>query len=205
MSNKHYYNYQYDIAKAMSGYNAKTQSKHFGLIDAHILSLIKSFYDNDQWFHMTNAEIAAIMLVSEATVKRSINKLFKFGLLKKEVVGETTFEGRTIVYCPNDFIAANNTIYGFKIDRNVTDKINNYNSVATQDKFSLVDISVMSLIASFSDNEQFFYMLNNTMQDILLVSQPTISKSIKLLEKYDIISVQRSTSSTRSIIVNNIL
>lgn len=202
MDSKYYYNYQYSIAKAMQEYNLKISSKHFGLIDAHILSLIKSFYDNNQEFHMTNSEIAKIMFVSELTIKRSIDKLCTFGLIAKKALGKRTFDGRSIIYCPNDFIV-DSVSNGFKIYKDISDKFNNYNSNTTKDKFSLIDISIIALIASFSDNDQFFYMLNDTMQDILLVSQPVISKSIKLLEKYGVITVQRPTSATRTITINS--
>lgn len=202
MSSKYYYNYQCNIAKAMQEYNAKTSSKHFGLIDAHILSLIKSFCDSKQSFYMTNTEIAKIMLVSECTVKRSIDKLHKLNLIKKESLGKRTFDGRHIAYCADSFLLNYNASHSFKVHTELADKFNNYNISTKTNTFSLTDISVLSLIASFSSNEQFFYMLNDTMQDILLVSQPVISKSIKLLEKYGMISVQRPTPTTRSIIVN---
>jgi len=199
MNKEYYYNYQYSIARAMCAYNARMKSKHFALIDAHILSLIKSFYDNNQDFYMTNAEIAKVMLVNESTIKRSITKLCDFGLILKEALGNRRFDGRRIVYCKNSFIADNNTD-GFKVYASLADKFYNHNINTNKDKFSLIDISVASLGISFSGNNQFFYMLNHTMQDLFLVSQPIISKSIKLLEKYGVAKVTRPTKSLRSII-----
>ena len=71
------------ITAAMSNYNS-THERHFILIDSLIMQTIAS------GVHATDEELAHLTMSSTRTVKRSINKLCTFGLIKKHLAHDNT-------------------------------------------------------------------------------------------------------------------
>lgn len=66
------------ITSAMDNYN-KSHNYNFTVLDALVLDhIMSSSYTND-------AELAKLTICSERTIKRSINKLNSFGLIKKHI------------------------------------------------------------------------------------------------------------------------
>lgn len=66
------------ITSAMDNYN-KSHNYNFTVLDALVLDhIMSSNYTND-------AELAKLIICSERTIKRSINKLDSFGLIKKHI------------------------------------------------------------------------------------------------------------------------
>lgn len=66
------------ITSAMDNYN-KSHNYNFTVLDALVLDhIMSSDYTND-------AELAKLTICSERTIKRSINKLDAFGLIKKYI------------------------------------------------------------------------------------------------------------------------
>lgn len=73
-----------DITKALKHHNEIMPSEKFTTLDGNILCLVKSFSDNGLDFFMSEKEIAETNITSEKTVQRSVNRLCKANLLKKE-------------------------------------------------------------------------------------------------------------------------
>ena len=81
------YNFQIhsDIMYAINRHNAIMCEERFTLLDANILCLIKSFNDNNQKFYMSNQELKQLFLSDPGTIQRSIDRLIRKGLIKKEI------------------------------------------------------------------------------------------------------------------------
>lgn len=71
-------NMRSDICTAMSNYN-KVHGRYFITIDSFIACTILSDA------YTTDCELASLSMSSLSTVKRSINKLCDFGILKKHI------------------------------------------------------------------------------------------------------------------------
>lgn len=74
---------QTDIATAMNNYN-KNHNCNFALVDSLVLGIVRSNT------YTTDTELAEQLLCSERTIKRSINKLCSFGLIKKHLSYDNT-------------------------------------------------------------------------------------------------------------------
>jgi len=81
------YNFQIhsDIMYAINRHNAIMCEERFTLLDANILCLIKSFNDNNQKFYMSNQELKQLFISDPGTIQRSIDRLIRKGLIKKEI------------------------------------------------------------------------------------------------------------------------
>lgn len=93
----HYKNY-YSLNEAFQIYNNIMPGEKFTLIDYNILSLARSFHDSGQKFYMTNDQLAAMFYACEKTIRSSINRLCKFGLLEKQNIDNNRLKGRYLVY-----------------------------------------------------------------------------------------------------------
>lgn len=93
-----YKNYFY-IADAMRIYNSTKPDQKFTLTDFNILCMVRSLNDSGRDFYMLNDQIAKSLLVSEKTVRTSINRLCEHGLLKKEPFMHAQHrKGRYLIY-----------------------------------------------------------------------------------------------------------
>ena len=91
-----YYKNYSSINTAMQTHNSIMPGETFTLIDYNLLCLAKSFYDSNQQLYMTNEQLAAQFFACEKTIRNSINRLCRFGFLKKEKI----FKNRYLVYQP---------------------------------------------------------------------------------------------------------
>lgn len=82
------YNFKFytNISRAMSNYNKIMTAPRFSTLDASILCLVKSFYDSNTKFYMSNKELAEIMIADPSTIQRSIDRLIAVGLVTKEII-----------------------------------------------------------------------------------------------------------------------
>lgn len=82
------YNFKFhtNISRAMSNYNKIMTGPRFSTLDASILCLVKSFYDSNTKFYMSNKELAEIMIADPSTIQRSIDRLIAVGLVTKEII-----------------------------------------------------------------------------------------------------------------------
>ena len=85
-------NYNYtiytEITRAFSKYNrlVADHKTRLTILDANILSLLKSFARAKAQFYMSNKELGEIMISDPTTIQRSINRLIAVGLVKKETM-----------------------------------------------------------------------------------------------------------------------
>ena len=95
-------NYSYlvytDINRAMRQYNHVIIGSKLNIMDANILSIVKSFSEAGYNFFMSNRELADITISDASTVQKSINRLISIGLLKKEVVYDGQRPRRILIY-----------------------------------------------------------------------------------------------------------
>lgn len=74
-----------DILHAINRYNSIMCEERFTLLDANILCLIKSFHESNQKFYMSNQELKQVFISDPGTIQRSIDRLIRKGLIKKEI------------------------------------------------------------------------------------------------------------------------
>ena len=89
-----------DIARSMSYYNKIMTDLRFNTLDAAILNLIKSFFESNTKFFISNKELGEIMVADPSTVQRSIDRLIKAGLVKKEIIYVGNKPQRLLTYLP---------------------------------------------------------------------------------------------------------
>jgi DNA-binding MarR family transcriptional regulator len=73
-----------DIMYAIDRHNAIMCDERLTLLDGAILCLVKSFSDKNQQFFMSNQEMKKLFASDPGTIQRSIDRLVRKGLLKKE-------------------------------------------------------------------------------------------------------------------------
>lgn len=101
MIKEYYYkNFPY-IAEAMKIYNTTMPGPNFTLLDFNILCLIKSFHISGKKFYITNDQLAAQLLSSEKSVRRSIDRLCEAQLIRKELINGKRNNGRYLIYQPD--------------------------------------------------------------------------------------------------------
>lgn len=95
-------NYSYlvytDISRAMNQYNRTITGSRLNIIDANILSIVKSFSESGTNFFMSNKELADITISDASTVQKAINRLITIGLLKKETAYDGQRPRRVLIY-----------------------------------------------------------------------------------------------------------
>lgn len=96
MAKDFYYKNYSSINTAMRIHNNIMPGETFTLIDYNLLCFAKSFYDSGQQLYMTNEQLATQLFACEKTIRNSINRLCRFGFLKKEKI----FKNRCLVYQP---------------------------------------------------------------------------------------------------------
>ena len=89
-----------DITRAMYTHNKIMTGPRYNTLDAAILNLIKSFYDSDTKFFISNKELGEIMVADPSTVHRSVDRLTKAGLIKKEIIYLGNKPTRLLTYLP---------------------------------------------------------------------------------------------------------
>lgn len=89
-----------DITRSMDHYNKIMAGPRFNTLDAAILNLIKSFYDSKSKFFISNKELGEIMVADPSTVQRSVDRLTKAGLIKKEIIYFGNKPQRLLTYLP---------------------------------------------------------------------------------------------------------
>lgn len=89
-----------NINKAMSRHNKTTLEQRFNTLDASILNLIKSFFEANTRFYVSNKELGDIMVADPSTVQRSIDRLLAANLIKKEIVYIGQRPKRLLTYQP---------------------------------------------------------------------------------------------------------
>ena len=96
------YNFQIhtNITKAMNNYNKVMQGQRFNTLDAAILNLIKSFFEYDSKFYISNKELGEIMVADPSTVQRSIDRLIAAKLIRKEIIYFGQKPKRLLAYQP---------------------------------------------------------------------------------------------------------
>ena len=95
-------NYSYlvytDISRAMHQYNRTIIGSRLNIMDANILSIVKSFSESGTNFFMSNKELGDITISDASTVQKSINRLIGIGLLKKETIYDGKRPRRVLIY-----------------------------------------------------------------------------------------------------------
>lgn len=89
-----------NINKAMSRHNKTILGQRFNTLDASILNLIKSFFESNTHFYISNKELGDIMVADPSTVQRSIDRLIATNLIKKEIVYIGQRPQRLLTYQP---------------------------------------------------------------------------------------------------------
>lgn len=88
-----------DMVDLMKAYNDTNQtSEKFNLIDARIMSLIRSYDFSDQTFFASNQYLAEQCFTTAATIQKSINKLYSHDLIKKNVCCVNGIKKRILIY-----------------------------------------------------------------------------------------------------------
>lgn len=93
----HYKNYS-SINDAMYISNTIMTTDKFTLLDYNLLCLVRSFYDSNKKFYMTNEQLSKIFFASERTVRYSIERLCKHEFLSKEFIENNRLKGRYLIY-----------------------------------------------------------------------------------------------------------
>lgn len=104
------YNFQIhtNITRAMNNYNKIALGQRFNTLDAAILNLIKSFFESDTKFYISNKALGEIMVADPSTVQRSIDRLISAKLVHKEIIYINQKPQRLLTYQPeavNELIA----------------------------------------------------------------------------------------------------
>ena len=73
-----------DIMYAIDRHNAIMCDERLTLLDGAILCLVKSFTDSNAEFYMSNQEMKKLFASDPTTIQRSVDRLVRKGLLKKE-------------------------------------------------------------------------------------------------------------------------
>jgi DNA-binding MarR family transcriptional regulator len=89
-----------NITKAMSKYNKMMPGQRFNTMDAVILNLVKSFFESNTKFYISNKELGDIMVADPSTVQRSIDRLIAAKLIAKEIVYVGQKPQRLLSYKP---------------------------------------------------------------------------------------------------------
>ena len=98
MKNDYNYKNYFSISDAMYTNNTVMLGTKFTLLDYNLLCLIKSFYDANKKFYMTNDQIAKHFLSSERTVRYSVERLCKNNFISKENIDNNRLKGRYLIY-----------------------------------------------------------------------------------------------------------
>lgn len=94
--------YDEELFDAMLLFNAnKPQSEKFNLVDSRIISLIHSYTYADKTFFASNQYLAERCFATAATVQKSINKLYAYGLIDKKVFCINGRKQRVLTYNEN--------------------------------------------------------------------------------------------------------
>ena len=97
-----------DIMYAIDRHNAIMYDERLTLLDGAILCLIKSFAESNRKFFMSNQEMKKLFASDPGTIQRSIDRLVRKGLLKKEKEYIDMRQRRYLIYqsdAVNDLIA----------------------------------------------------------------------------------------------------
>lgn len=88
-----------ELFDAMGTYNIdKPSSEKFTLIDARIISLVHSYDYSNKVFFASNQYLAEKCYSTPATVQKSINKLYSYDLIKKNVSCVNGRKQRVLIY-----------------------------------------------------------------------------------------------------------
>lgn len=95
-----HYTIDADITKALNKYNKIMPSPRFNTLDGNILNLIRSFYESETEFYMSNKQLSDIMIADPSTIQRSIDRLLSVCLISKQVFYSGKKPMRILSYNP---------------------------------------------------------------------------------------------------------
>ena len=98
MSKDYNYKNYYSISEAMKIHNNIMPGPKFTLLDYNILCLVRSFYESNQKFYMSNEQLAELFFSCEKTVRSSIKRLEDSWFITKELIDGNRRKGRYLYY-----------------------------------------------------------------------------------------------------------
>ena len=88
-----------EMVDAMLTFNTnKPSSEKFNLIDTRIISLVHSYTYSGKPFFASNKHLAERCFATVATIQKSINKLYAYGLIDKKVFCTDGRKQRILTY-----------------------------------------------------------------------------------------------------------
>jgi predicted transcriptional regulator len=98
MARKSNYQNHSEISEAMRIHNTIMPEPKFTLVDLNLLCLVKSFHAANRQCYITNEQLAGLLLSSEKTIRRSIDRLCEAKLIRKELINGKRNNGRYLIY-----------------------------------------------------------------------------------------------------------